>query len=237
VQEVVVVAEQVAEGDPRLVAYLTRRELVPIDTGALRRRLLQVLPDFMVPTRFVVLRDMPRTPNLKIDRAALSSAPRADEGVTTARPAPAASSTPAARSLPPRAAAVAVSADTVRQLEQAIAGVWQDVLRLPVTGMHDNFFDLGGHSLLVVQVHQRLQAHLGQSFPVTDLFRFATVHTIAAHLAPLAAQTASRVPEAPAAEAADGTGDDSAEASARSAESRAARRLALAQTRLGRRGR
>ncbi|MFN9422820.1 MupA/Atu3671 family FMN-dependent luciferase-like monooxygenase [Gemmatimonas sp.] len=237
VQEVVVVAEQVAEGDPRLVAYLTRRELVPIDTGALRRRLLQVLPDFMVPTRFVVLRDMPRTPNLKIDRAALSSAPRADEGVTTARPAPAASCTPAARSLPPRAAAVAVSADTVRQLEQAIAGVWQDVLRLPVTGMHDNFFDLGGHSLLVVQVHQRLQAHLGQSFPVTDLFRFATVHTIAAHLAPLAAQTASRVPEAPAAEAADGTGDDSVEASARSAESRAARRLALAQTRLGRRGR
>ena len=237
VQEVVVVADQVADGDPRLVAYLTRRELIPIDTAALRRRLLQVLPDFMVPTRFVVLREMPRTPNLKIDRAALASAPRADEGVTADRVAPPVFSMPAARSIPTRAPSVAVVAETVRHLEQAIAGIWQDVLRLPVTGMHDNFFDLGGHSLLVVQVHQRLQAHLGQSFPVTDLFRFATISTIAAHLAPQAAKTPSRVPEQAVPDSLQDVGDGAADASAHSAEGRAARRLALAQNRLGRRSR
>jgi acyl carrier protein len=130
-----------------------------------------------------------------------------------------------------------VVAETVRHLEQAIAGIWQDVLRLPVTGMHDNFFDLGGHSLLVVQVHQRLQAHLGQSFPVTDLFRFATISTIAAHLAPQAAKTPSRVPEQAVPDSLQDVGDGAADASAHSAEGRAARRLALAQNRLGRRSR
>jgi acyl carrier protein len=68
-------------------------------------------------------------------------------------------------------------------LERRIAAVWCDVLRVPSVGTRDNFFDLGGHSLLVVQVHQRLTASLQLSFPITDLFRYSTVQAIAGHLA------------------------------------------------------
>ena len=106
----------------------------------------------------MVLADMPRTPNLKIDRNAL--------------PAP-------AGAVPSAGLGVAPEND----LERTIAAIWCEVLRLPAVGSRDNFFDLGGHSLLVVQVHQRLTATLQQSFPITDLFRFSTVTAIAGHLA------------------------------------------------------
>ena len=158
VLEVVVVARQEAVGDPRLVAYVTARPGTAVVTETLRQRLQAVLPEFMVPAQFMVLADMPRTPNLKIDRNAL--------------PAP-------AGAVPSAGLGVAPEND----LERTIAAIWCEVLRLPAVGSRDNFFDLGGHSLLVVQVHQRLTATLQQSFPITDLFRFSTVTAIAGHLA------------------------------------------------------
>jgi natural product biosynthesis luciferase-like monooxygenase protein len=159
VQEVVVVAREDVVGDPRLVAYLTARPGTTVSLEALRARLQSTLPEFMVPSQWVVLADMPRTPNLKIDRKAL----------------PAPSAAMAAAEAPP---VVAPEGD----LERTIAAIWCEVLRLPTVGSRDNFFDLGGHSLLVVQVHQRLTATLQRAFPITDLFRFPTVQAIAAHL-------------------------------------------------------
>jgi acyl carrier protein len=166
VQEVVVMAREEVAGDPRLVAYVTARTGMTIAVDALRAHLHASLPDFMVPSQYVMLADMPRTPNLKVDRKAL--------------PAPAAlNATPVV--LP------GVAPDG--ELERLIAAVWCDVLRLPAVGNRDNFFDLGGHSLLVVQVHQRLTTALRLSFPITDLFRFSTVQAIAGHVATL--QTAA----------------------------------------------
>jgi acyl carrier protein len=237
VQEVVVMADVVAEGDPRLVAYLTRREMTPVDTGAIRQRLLRRLPDFMVPTRFVVLREMPRTPNLKIDRKALTTAPTVNDAGAVS---PSGNSHRSMQSVPAQTGSGVVtlpaSGNAVqRQLEQTIIGIWAEVLRAPVSNLHDNFFDLGGHSLLVVQVHQKLQAYLGRSFPVTDLFRFATVRAIAVHLAPLAAGAHAPSSLNDTAAGAPAVLSPTPAPKVASAEDRAARRLAVAQARLGRR--
>ena len=187
VQEVVVVAQEEVVGDPRLVAYVTERPGTSVSADTLRSRLRESLPEYMVPSQYVVLADMPRTPNLKIDRKAL--------------PVPALVSS--ARASAPIPAAGAPEGD----LERTVAAVWCDVLRLPTVGNRDNFFDLGGHSLLVVQVHQRLTTTLQLSFPITDLFRFSTVQTIAAHLAALQA-AAGAADEAPATATGAPPGDD-----------------------------
>jgi natural product biosynthesis luciferase-like monooxygenase protein len=177
VQEVVVVAREEVVGDPRLVAYVTVRPGASVTVDAIRMRLQAALPEFMVPSQYVVLADMPRTPNLKIDRKALPA--------------------PSAVVAAPSVDAVAPDGD----LERRIAAVWCDVLRVPSVGTRDNFFDLGGHSLLVVQVHQRLTASLQLSFPITDLFRYSTVQAIAGHLAKRQAAAAAPPSEAARGEA------------------------------------
>lgn len=159
VSEVAVVAREDVEGDPRLIAYVTARPATTIDESRLRHALGKALPDFMTPSQFIVLSDLPRTPNKKIDRKAL--------------PAPETMRPTAATLTPPTSG-----------MEQAVAAVWQEVLRLPTVGTRDNFFDLGGHSMLAVQVHGRLTKAIGRDFPITDLFRFPTVASLAAHLAP-----------------------------------------------------
>ena len=68
------------------------------------------------------------------------------------------------------------------ELEKTIAAIWQDVLGLPQVGTSDNFFDLGGHSLLVVQVQRRLREACGREVSITDMFRLPTIRALAAHL-------------------------------------------------------
>ena len=65
-----------------------------------------------------------------------------------------------------------------------LAAIWRDVLGLERVGVHDSFFDLGGHSLQVVQVHARLVGRLGRDLPLVDLFTYPTVAALAAHLRP-----------------------------------------------------
>jgi acyl carrier protein len=164
VSEVAVVAREDVEGDPRLIAYVTARPATTVDESRIRQALEKALPDFMTPSQFIVLSDLPRTPNKKIDRKAL--------------PAPETMRPTAATLTPPTSG-----------MEQAVAAVWQEVLRLPSVGTRDNFFDLGGHSMLAVQVHGRLTKAIGRDFPITDLFRFPTIASLAAHLAPSADAT------------------------------------------------
>jgi FkbM family methyltransferase len=130
------------------------------ETGAeaLRAFLAQRLPEIMVPAHFVTLDALPLTPNGKIDRRAL--------------PAPEEAGGPRRREM------VAPSSD----LEQAIAKVWQEALKLPAVGVHDNFFETGGNSLLLVTAQTRLREVLGQEVTLVDLMRYPTVHSLAAHL-------------------------------------------------------
>jgi acyl carrier protein len=117
----------------------------------------------MVPQAVRVLPAFPLTPNGKVDRRALADAPA---------PAAAGDGTAAA---PPSAAGLT-------EMEQTLCRIWQDVLGVPRVGMTDNFFDLGGHSLLVVQVQRRLRDACGQEVPITDMFRLPTIKALAAHL-------------------------------------------------------
>jgi acyl carrier protein len=73
-------------------------------------------------------------------------------------------------------------------LEKTIAEVWQALLQIETVGANDIFFDLGGHSLLLVLVHEKLQERLGREVPIADLFKFPTVRALAQHLSGIAGQ-------------------------------------------------
>ncbi|HEX6293266.1 MAG TPA: amino acid adenylation domain-containing protein, partial [Herpetosiphonaceae bacterium] len=173
VREAVVVRDNHA-GDPRLVAYVVPNQepgtenSTAIESGSLspvlgspqqlREFLGQRLPDYMVPSAFVVLDALPLTPMGKIDRKALP-APELSQAASEAA------------FVPPRTA-----------LEEQIASVWSAVLGVERVGVHDNFFALGGHSLLATQVITRVQQLIGQEVPLRLLFEAPTVAAFAAHL-------------------------------------------------------
>ena len=122
----------------------------------------------MIPSAFVFLNALPLNANGKIDRAAL---PAPD----TTRPALA-------------AAFAAPTNDT----EQFLATLWREILRLDRVGVRDNFFDLGGDSVLLVQIHQRLETHLRREVPITALFEHPTIADLAQHLAGDGSHAAAR---------------------------------------------
>ncbi|WP_339494068.1 non-ribosomal peptide synthase/polyketide synthase [Pseudomonas sp. EA_35y_Pfl1_P108] len=152
VGETVVVAQDGPTGK-HLVAYVVpeggnlanETELRDV----LRRALKTRLPDYMVPTHFMFLAQMPLTPNGKLDRKGL--------------PEPDASLLQQAY----------VAPET--ELEQQIAAIWADVLRLPQVGLNDNFFEVGGHSLLAIQITSRVQAELGLEVPLVEVFQTETL--------------------------------------------------------------
>ncbi|MEE8361373.1 MAG: phosphopantetheine-binding protein, partial [Gemmatimonadales bacterium] len=160
VAEAIVIAK--GEGDDRrLVGYIVADgEALPPGTEELKAHLQQTLPEFMIPGHIVVLDRLPLTPNAKVDRQALPD-PETVVGNTT-----------------PDIAFVPPTSD----IEQRLAAVWQDVLKVPQIGLEDNFFDLGGHSLLVVQTHRRLKDDLHLELSITDMFRFPTVRSLASFL-------------------------------------------------------
>ncbi|SEF09447.1 non-ribosomal peptide synthase/polyketide synthase [Pseudomonas palleroniana] len=148
VGETVVVAQDSPTGK-QLVAYV-----VPADAGlsnqaefrdALRRALKARLPDYMVPAHFMFLAQMPLTPNGKLDRKGL---PEPDASLLQQQ---------------------YVAPES--ELEQQIAAIWAEVLRLPQVGLNDNFFEVGGHSLLAIQITSRVQAELGLEVPLVELFQ------------------------------------------------------------------
>ena len=145
-------------GVARLIAYLVPVTGAKMVAEGLRALLSRSLPDFMVPSAFVALDALPRTPNGKIDRAALPD------------PTPA---TPAARD---------IVRPTDNPLQAQIVEIWRDVLKVGSIGLRDNFFDLGGHSLLAVQAHRRLAGIVDRPISLTDMFRFPTVEALSAHL-------------------------------------------------------
>ncbi|HEX2207839.1 MAG TPA: amino acid adenylation domain-containing protein, partial [Longimicrobium sp.] len=157
------------EGGGRLVAYLAAGEGVAIPSAAeLREHLRGRLPDYMVPAVFVPMEALPMTSHGKVDRRALP--------------------TPATE---PRAAARPRSG-----VERRIARVWEEVLGMEGVGLDDNFFEIGGHSMLVARMQERLSAELGREMTVVELFQFPTIAALAAHL-DACARTAPPVGAAP----------------------------------------
>jgi len=146
----------------RLVGYVRPAAGSPpgfvLEETALREGLREHLPEFMVPSNVVTLDRFPQTPNGKVDRKAL----------------------PAPRDVQQRSQAEYKAPEN--ELEAQIADVWKEVLYLEKVGVDDNFFDLGGHSLLVVQAHRKLRDVVPMALTLTDLYRFPTIAGLASHL-------------------------------------------------------
>jgi acyl carrier protein len=157
VREAAVLAREDRPGEKRLVAYVAPEAGAGPDglVAELRAWLGRRVPDYMVPSVFVLLPALPLTPNGKLDRKAL--------------PAPDASVVESAAYVPP-------ASDDERQ----IAEVWAEVLGLERVGRHDRFFDLGGHSLLATRVVSRLSRLFEVELPLRALFQEPTVAGLAA---------------------------------------------------------
>jgi acyl carrier protein len=125
------------------------------------------LPDYMVPSAFVFLPELPLTHNGKIDRKALLKLPPPSIAVSASVGQPQNES----------------SNQSSNEIECVVAAAWQDALGIPSVGMNDNFFDLGAHSLTVAEVHAKLQEALRREISLLDLFQFSTVSALARHLA------------------------------------------------------
>ncbi|MBN3950382.1 MAG: amino acid adenylation domain-containing protein [Nostoc sp. NMS7] len=122
-----------------------------LSAKSLRSYLSRHLPDYMIPSAFVTILEMPRKPNGKLDYRAL---PELD----------ATSLDPAVIYVPPSTA-----------LEEVLAGIWSEILQVERVGIHDNFFELGGHSLLAIQVISRIRDIFNVELPVHNLFEASTV--------------------------------------------------------------
>lgn len=163
VQQAIVVVREDISGDQRLITYIVANSDIsdsdePLTTTALRLWLAEHLPQFMIPSAFVMLESFPLTPNGKVDRRAL--------------PSPEASGQMSSVSF--------VSPQS--EAERAVAEVWCEVLRIERAGTNDNFFDLGGHSLLVVQLQSKLRERFDREMSLMELFRRPTVGAIAEFL-------------------------------------------------------
>jgi amino acid adenylation domain-containing protein len=155
VRDAIAIAEQDSTNQKRLIAYVVPRCQPAPHSQELREFMKRKVPLFMVPAEFVTLDQIPLTPNGKADRRAL---PRR-----------------ATKALLPQSCA-----DT--DLAENIARVWRKVLRIDAVAPDDNFFDLGGNSLLLISVHSKVQTLVGRKFPVTELFEFPTVVSLARRL-------------------------------------------------------
>ena len=161
VSEAVVVVWEPQAGDRRLCAYVVMSADADAAKGAgiLRRALREQLPSYMVPAVFVTLDEIPLTANGKVDRKALPAPTESD--------------------ISQREVAF-VTPKT--QNERAIASIWQEALQQTEIGAQDNFFDLGGHSLLMVQVHTQLQTQLDSSLTIVEMFQYPTIASLAQYL-------------------------------------------------------
>lgn len=159
ISQAVVVAREDTPGNKRLVAYLVASGEYPPETDGLRTRLKDSLPEYMIPSAFVMLDNLPLTQNGKVNRQAL----------------------PAPDHIRPdlRAAFVAPRAE----LESTIAGIWCQALQVDTIGIDDNFFDLGGHSLLMTQVYEALRKRIERPLQLVELFQYPTIRTLASWLA------------------------------------------------------
>jgi len=142
-------------GNSRLIAYIVTTSEVTREE--LKQFLSEKLPNYSIPSGFVFLDSLPLTPSGKVDRRSLPEPQLERPDLTTAYTPP--SST----------------------LEQQIAEIWQDLLQVDKVGIHDNFFDLGGHSLLIVQVRSRLEGLLNREISLVTLFQYPTIEALATY--------------------------------------------------------
>ncbi|MEJ8545836.1 amino acid adenylation domain-containing protein [Brevibacillus borstelensis] len=157
VQAAVAMVREDDPGHKRLVAYVIPAENETIQVGEIRTYMQQRVPDYMIPSAFVVMQAFPLNSNEKIDRKAL--------------PAPSGEFQREKAYAAPRT-----------ELERTLAEIWQEVLQLPTVGVYDNFFELGGHSLLATQVVSRIRNILKVDIPLSAVFKFPVLKSLSEYL-------------------------------------------------------
>ena len=156
VQICCVVAREETQGNKCLVAYVVLQKEVTPTTDELRQFLFDKLPGYMVPNVFVMLESLPLTPNGKVDRRALPAPDLQQELSDYVMPN--------------------------TEVERTIAGIWQKALAIEKVGIYNNFFELGGNSLLLVKINQQLQEELGLELSIVDMFNYPTIYSLSQYL-------------------------------------------------------
>jgi acyl carrier protein len=164
VRQCAVIVREDAPGESRLVAYVVE-EPGAFSITAIRKKIAEKLPDYMMPAAFVMLPAIPLSPSGKTDRLALPKPGRER----------------------PELATQYIAAHT--DVEKKLAQLWCEILNLEKVGIDDNFFDVGGNSIQVVQVHLRLQTMFGYEFPITELFTHTTIRKIGIFLTNFSQET------------------------------------------------
>jgi acyl carrier protein len=157
ISQVVVLVREVQPGDQRLVAYFVPTPGHSVSISGLRRHIRTMLPEYMIPQYFIELKEIPLTPNGKVDRRALPE-PKADRQTEESY-------------VEPRS-----------EVEKRIASIWEGLLNIKNVGAHDNFFELGGHSLLLVRMQDSLRKSFGKELPMVEMFRHPTIAALAGFL-------------------------------------------------------
>ena len=157
VNEAVVVVRD-KSGDPRLIAYLVASNSNAPRPGDIRAFLKKTLPDSMVPSTFVMLEGIPRTPNGKVDRRALlepgHDRPELEKQYVAPRD----------------------------PMELKLTQIWENVLGIEPIGAHDDFFEIGGHSLLAVRLFSQIEKFFDRPLPLAVIFQAPTVESLADRL-------------------------------------------------------
>lgn len=153
IKECVVISRENSTGDKYLIAYYVAD--MEIGVSKLREHMLKELPDYMIPSYFVPIKCMPLTPNGKIDKKAL---PEHDTGRNSLK--------------------IEYKAPTT-QVEKQLVDIWEDVLEREEVGINDVFFELGGNSLLLVQMHTRIDKLYPGKVEVADIFAYPTISKLA----------------------------------------------------------
>jgi aryl carrier-like protein len=158
VQLAAVLLREDSPGDKRLIAYLAPEIGKELDIDAIRAWLKNQLPDYMVPSAFMAVAAMPLTPSGKIARRALPT--------------------------PDSSRVLGSDAELPKtEAEQAVAYIWQRLLKIDQIALDDNFFDLGGHSLLTVKLTQQIEKITGEQLTIADVFENPTVREFSQLLA------------------------------------------------------
>jgi len=155
IRDAVVVVVEDETNDKRLVSYVIPTSAHPPSVPVLQQWLGTKLPKILVPSAILFLSEFPKTPNGKLDRRAL---PKPDQKTSSH------------------------GLDAATDLERQIAAIWSHALGVENVGLEERFFDIGGHSLLMVEVHDQLRDKAGHDVPLLDLFQFPTVRSLAKHL-------------------------------------------------------
>ena len=157
ISQSVVVCKEIFTGEKALIAYVIPKTK-ETDTVSLRAYLRESLPDYMIPSYFVKLDSFPMTPNNKIDRKALPIPEKSAYGANSHMIQPS------------------------NEVQKTVADIWKEVLGRETIGLNENFFDLGGHSLLLAKVRSKISKTMNIDLQVMDLFKYPTVNTLSEYL-------------------------------------------------------